>query len=177
MPKIVQNCVFFSNFLKNLLFGRVSTTQKLFNDNVSRTSIAIQLGAGSLKLSKSKGAKSPKMDKNVLKLVMQILLHPAISQYILKSHFSFNHKKSNLSTLSGLSFSFVWCKCFNLFAKCVGNGLKKGQFCDFHDMLTPMTQHSYIAFASNWNFNYPYEAVFLRRKEGVHLESIREHNQ
>ena len=66
------------------------------------------------------------MDKNVLELAMLILLHPGVPQYILKSHFSFNHKKSNLSSLSGLSFSFVWYKCFNLFAKRVGSGLKKG---------------------------------------------------
>ena len=87
----------------------------------------------------------PKMDKNLLKLAMLILLHPGIPEYILKSHFSFNHKKSNLSSLIGLSSSFVWYKCFSLFAKRVGSGLKKGQFCGFHDMLTPMTLHLYTA--------------------------------
>ena len=45
------------------------------------------------------------MDKNGLKLAILILLHPQIPQEILKSSFSFNYKKRNLSSLFGWNFS------------------------------------------------------------------------
>ena len=43
--------------------------------------------------------------------------------------------------------------------------LKIGQFYGSHDVLTPMILNLYTIFASNWNFNQLYEAVFLRCKE------------
>lgn len=54
---------------------------------------------------------------------------------------------------------------------------RNGQFCGFHDILTPITQNPYTVLASNLNSNELYGLAFLRCKEGEHLEGIIEHNQ
>ena len=45
------------------------------------------------------------------------------------------------------------------------------------DTLTSVTINLYTVHVSNWNSNELYGEVFLRRKEGTHLEVIRECNQ
>ena len=93
-----------------MLFGRMSTVQKFFNDYVSYTSIGTQLRAPSLKISSHSDHKQ----------AIIILLHPGIHHDILKSQFSF---KNNLSSLCGLNFSFVWYKFFTLSPKTCWQGV------------------------------------------------------
>ena len=66
------------------------------------------------------------MDKNGLKLAILILLHPQIPQEILKSSFSFNYKKRNLSSLFGWNFSLCSKTFSSHVLKPVDRGFKRG---------------------------------------------------
>ena len=66
------------------------------------------------------------MDKNVLRVAILILLHPEIPQDILKPRFSFNHNKSNLSSLAMRRTNFS-----SYVLNFVDRGIKKGQLCVF----------------------------------------------
>ena len=43
---------------------------------------------------------------------------------------------------------------------------RNGQFCGFHDILTPITQNPYTVLASNLNSNELYGLFFLGVKKG-----------
>ena len=69
------------------------------------------------KFAEVKESKPSKMDKNVLKLAILLLLRPEIPRDILKSCFSFNSTKSNLLNLCGLDFRFACNKFFQFCPK------------------------------------------------------------
>lgn len=108
-PNLSKN-VSFLKFTEKLLFERVSTVQKFFNYHLSYTSIGTQIRAHSLKVSRHSDHKGDKIFKNGLKWTKSgstNTLVPKKSSKHLKSRFSVNHTKSNLSSYCGLDFSLV----------------------------------------------------------------------
>ena len=143
---MAKNVSFFQISLK-IFFRRKSTGQKFVDDHVSYLSIWTQLRACCLKIlshsdhiCSNKGVKVP---KNAQKCFITGYTNTFTPSRHSEIEFSFNHKKSNLSSLF---FSTYLLKIFNRW-------FKKDQFCGFHDILAPMTLNLYIAFASNWNSN------------------------
>ena len=66
-----------------------------------------------------------------------MLWYPVNPQDILKSRFSFNNKKRNISSLWGLISAFCGINLISYVLKLAETGLKKGQFWGFHNILTP----------------------------------------
>ena len=117
-------------FFEKLLFVKVSTMQKLFNDYVSSTTIARQLKASSLETSshsdhicRKNGAKT-KVPKNIQKCTKNSYANTFVSSNLsihFQIMFSFNREKINLSYFCGLNFS----KFIKLCPKSFWQGPKK----------------------------------------------------
>ena len=127
-------CLVFK-FFEKLLFVKVSTMQKFFNDDyVSSATIARQLKAISLKTSshsdqicRKNGAKT-KVPKNIQKCTKNSYANTFVpSNLSIHSQimFSFNREKINLSYFCGLNFSFLRYKFIKLCPKSFWQGPKK----------------------------------------------------